>query len=836
MKKRKIIPVLLSAMLACSATGLLFACGNSDKDPDTYTVTYAKSAQGERGEVPADATKYAEGAEVTVKDANTLALDEHTFSGWTYNGKTYAAGEKFKMPNKDVTLTATWSPVPVSTKFTVSYELNEGTWVGNAPDSEVASGTKITLPAATAVEKGERGLLGWTDGIYVLDAGSEYTVSKNVTITALWSGLSTVVKTGDFNSATYEDDQTDEDKEYEYQGFTQSFDVTAGKSYTVKIKEVSNTATGNQYAPFLEMYETADAWDPLCSAEEGEAEYVIEEVPEGTTSLSAYFSWACWDEEISAVYSITVYESEAGVVTHTVVIGEDVYCTVLDGVKLDKLPDAPAEAPQTNAVFEGWSVRPEGDRPSVPVPFTLDTEITSDLVLVANWTTATYISDETDEQTTAVLGEKNADGKYIVKLGDDTMFADRGEYYKHTGWTVGGTQYAFGANLEVEPGESVIINPVWTLVEAIPSENQTPSAENKIVIGTQGSGEEGWTAFNGAAHTPAWVGKISKGEKVVLSGIQTSKGAGPYQGTVAHLLAGGYTLAVPGICISHANAGASEAGVLQVMRGVPVLVGGTDFNALAKELGADCDVTITWDWSVYSNIVDCTIKYEKGEKSVTVTYSYYLVQPSQAPARLSIGLDCDSSYAEITSLTRTTATPSENLVIGSPDHTMGYTFNSPLYTETLAKGGKVVFSGTMTSLAVANHQTLLAYCYATECVGNFRMDWWVNSENGSLAEGAGGGLSDHEGWAPIVKSDGPSWETFQGVIANCDIEITFDYSDTSKIVIYFQAVTDEGGVATMRYTMTAAEGGTLADSYTIGLGGENAYGVITSITRTSAAN
>lgn len=184
--KKKALFTVLTASLICAAAAVTFAaCG--EEEAKTYSVTYVKSTLNETGSVPTDATKYKEGEEVTVKGKGDLALDDYTFSGWDYNGKTYAEGEKITMPAKDVTLTAKWTQ---GTTYTVTYVLGEGAeWAeDSAPTATTGllAGTQITLPEYNAATKTDSEIYGWTINDTNYEPGDTYTVNGNVTVTAVW--------------------------------------------------------------------------------------------------------------------------------------------------------------------------------------------------------------------------------------------------------------------------------------------------------------------------------------------------------------------------------------------------------------------------------------------------------------------------------------------------------------------------------------------------------------------------------------------------------------------------------------------------------------------------
>lgn len=100
----KVLLVLLCCIFAL--TGTLAACNKPETPAETYTVTYVSGNSEATGTAPAAKT-YKEGDTVTVA-GNTFTLEGHTFEGWNDGSTTYNEGDTFKMPAKDVTLTAQW--------------------------------------------------------------------------------------------------------------------------------------------------------------------------------------------------------------------------------------------------------------------------------------------------------------------------------------------------------------------------------------------------------------------------------------------------------------------------------------------------------------------------------------------------------------------------------------------------------------------------------------------------------------------------------------------------------------------------------------------------------
>ena len=117
----KVLLVLLCCIFAL--TGTLAACGKDPKpDPKpVFTVTYVSGNSSATGTAPAE-QKYSEGDTVTVA-SNTFTLDGYTFNGWSDGSAKYNEGDTFKMPAKDVKLTAQWEEESSYKTYTVAEAL-----------------------------------------------------------------------------------------------------------------------------------------------------------------------------------------------------------------------------------------------------------------------------------------------------------------------------------------------------------------------------------------------------------------------------------------------------------------------------------------------------------------------------------------------------------------------------------------------------------------------------------------------------------------------------------------------------------------------------------------
>ena len=166
----------------------------------TYTVTYNANG-GTVGTVPTDATSYANGATVTVKNRNTLDYSSTSpdkgFKGWNTQadglGTFYHPGATFTMGSSNVNLYAVWT-----TRCAFAYDDN-GADDGDVPDSYYTSygtGAKVVVLGNTGeLEKDAAVWEGWntTDNGSgtTYQEGDSFIIESNVTLYAKWRELAT---------------------------------------------------------------------------------------------------------------------------------------------------------------------------------------------------------------------------------------------------------------------------------------------------------------------------------------------------------------------------------------------------------------------------------------------------------------------------------------------------------------------------------------------------------------------------------------------------------------------------------------------------------------------
>ena len=131
--------------------------------------------------------KFEDGAtadqKLTVAENGTLVLPTPTREGrwvfvhWTDGTKTYAAGDAYTV-TADATLTAVWE----STERTITLKYDDGA----TQDSAITAAVNDVITLPTPTRSGRYTFQHWTDGTNTYAGGSNYTVTGNATLTAVW--------------------------------------------------------------------------------------------------------------------------------------------------------------------------------------------------------------------------------------------------------------------------------------------------------------------------------------------------------------------------------------------------------------------------------------------------------------------------------------------------------------------------------------------------------------------------------------------------------------------------------------------------------------------------
>ncbi|MDE7295790.1 MAG: InlB B-repeat-containing protein, partial [Clostridia bacterium] len=718
------------------------------------------------------------------------AAEGYEFKGWKVGTETKESG-KITL-TASITITAQWDAI----EYTVTIDLGDYAADGVA-ESEAYKDIKAKYDTEINVPADPEGAAGWTFTNWkvgttttTVKAPATLKIKGDVTLTAQWASTQNSWK------VTF---KTDDNTTYATQ--------TVAKDAEGANKKVSLPTTN----PKKDGYRFLNWYIP---GEDGDVDIDPENLPDVEDNMTIVAKW-------QAVFTVTVLDDLNG----NAVTGAT---TEYDNNGSEGTPEKfnlPADLTEEGLTFKGWFlvVDNEGTK-EYGTQVTADTDVTANVTIAAKWAiTVTYELGE-NHVTDATAPEAEEVEKHVgkVTLPDAPAAATD---HKFLGWKVGDDTELKAAGVEIDVTEHVTV---------------TAQYGAWIVVGTDGTkGGVAWTGYrSNVENTPQWVGTLARGEKLVLKGIQKSQGINIWDGLIYSVFNGATLKGQQNVCFNHPNMDGAGEGDLVPIRSTVVDQAGaeindaTDYADRIKELNADCDITITWDWSIATNSIFLTIQYKKGEKSAEVVYGYSAPAEGTLADSYKVGLDVDCGYAEITSIEKTTVAEADLidtvLTIGTAGNTYFYTHTTPLYSEKLQKGAKVVFTGEMTSPGTGNFQTLGALIYGAECKGYFRMDNWIND---------GDAIKAAENWN-IVLSDAPVWDSFLGAIKDCTITLTFDWTNENEIVIFFDLTShaEDHTRQTMKYTITATEGNTLLNEYTIGLGTDHAFTAITSIVRTPAEN
>ncbi|MGN1077745.1 MAG: hypothetical protein ACI4ST_04455, partial [Candidatus Gallimonas sp.] len=369
------------------------------------------------------------------------------------------------------------------------------------------------------------------------------------------------------------------------------------------------------------------------------------------------------------------------------------------------------------------------------------------------------------------------------------------------------------------------------------SNNQNPTAENPIVVGA---------ADNSAPYpglSPEWIGRIDKGEKVVMSGTHNSAAAVNWQSVFVYLFSG---LEPKGLfrmdwwILDAGNAGAGDD--MAAAEGWTITkTTGPDWGTFLSTLNGT--MTVTFDWSNPNTIV---VRFDAsdGTNSNTMAYTISQAEGHGFAEYYNIGLACEASGFTVTKVERSTpgvqapvlSENQTNPVVGAENCSFGFTYLTPAWIgESFTSGQKVTLTGTLKTAGAHGWEVPIAYLMSS-------------ASNYSLmrTDGFNGGNNAAEGWT-VVSSAGISGadsnyvgegaaandadtDFLTAVGAGCSFTLTYDWTDADRIVV--TATFTDGADMTRTTTFTITSNGSFASQYWIGLGGENVYLQVSSIVRT----
>ena len=146
----------------------------------TPLVSVSFDIVGATGVVPGSTMELV-GSNLLLPGAYGFAWDGYEFVGWNDGIKTYAAGDRYEIPDGDVIFTAQWVR-----KSVLSFSLEGGAGTAPAEIKEVP-GTRLSLPMAIGFDRENYMFVGWSDGLEVYEPGAQYEITDHdVAFSAVW--------------------------------------------------------------------------------------------------------------------------------------------------------------------------------------------------------------------------------------------------------------------------------------------------------------------------------------------------------------------------------------------------------------------------------------------------------------------------------------------------------------------------------------------------------------------------------------------------------------------------------------------------------------------------
>lgn len=221
MKKKFGLFALVLAVLLCGSLFLLAACDETEEDPAdtpaTISVTVNGTAQTSGGTYSATVgTAYTFAATASNGNAVTISYVFGDAAAEELNGTSFtpetAGSYAFTFAAEGatsftLTLVATEAEVPPATQYTVTYALGDHAAADAPTPTEQTAAANATITLAGAAEAAEGYTFGgWSDGTTTYEAGAEYTVTGNVTMTAVWNVVHTHTYTWEVTAYPVESD------------------------------------------------------------------------------------------------------------------------------------------------------------------------------------------------------------------------------------------------------------------------------------------------------------------------------------------------------------------------------------------------------------------------------------------------------------------------------------------------------------------------------------------------------------------------------------------------------------------------------------------------------
>ena len=449
---------------AANFTLTLVAADAEVPQPATISVTVNGTAQTSGGTYSATvgtaytfAATASNGNAVTISyvfgDAEAEELEGTSFTPTTAGSYAFTFTAE-DAANFTLTLVAAEAEVPPAPQYTVTYKLG-GHAAANAQaptEQTVVENTQITLAAAVEAAEGYA-FGGWNDGEDTYQAGTEYTVTDNVTMTAVWNVVHTHTYTWEVtqvptDSARGSATGTCSGCEAGTDGHTTTIDLpvlTEVDAYTTNVKTPA-TCTVAKVTTYTYAANTQITFDVTGSVDLSVAGH-------GTSNLT-----------FTAAKAATCVDDACGAYVYCSVCGK--YYAVTAGTSLDDPDLAISTDAQDSASAFIDEDTATGHSYGVSYEDGIVTAACSNSGCDSSYTATVTISGGTGATGTTALSASDftfneQTQQFTVTLPENGYTYDG---YTFSGWLVGGETYTAGQTVTVAAGNTLAIVAQWTAV------------------------------------------------------------------------------------------------------------------------------------------------------------------------------------------------------------------------------------------------------------------------------------------------------------------------------------------------------------------------------------
>ena len=541
---------------ATSFTLTLVATEAETPQPATISVTVNGTAQTNGGTYDATVgTAYTFAATASNGNAVTISYVFGDAAAEELNGTSFtpetAGSYAFTFTAEGatsftLTLVATEAEVPPATQYTVTYALGDHAAADAQAPTEQTAAANATITLAGAAEAAEGYTFGgWNDGTTTYEAGAEYTVTGNVTMTAVWNVVHTHTYTWEVTAYPVESDGAatgtcsgcaegteghtkpvtlpkvigvDETGSNLIEGTVPESGAQVGKYY---VTVTNPTCTADAGMAFFYVYD-AETVIPFTYTVEGTAlghAYVVEYDSATMTSASWTATATCDRSGCGATHEFT----------NVPAVNSEDTDNWSETSKIDYDSQMPTCTTDGKTALAYKNAAPDGGVlivKNVPIPALghayeisyEDGSVKADCLKCDSVYSATVtIGGGEDATGNTVLAAENFAFNAETQQFTVTLPENGYTYDGHTfsGWLVDGETYTEGKTVTVAAGEELSITAGWTQIATptIDLEVSVESTDDTVTIPTSNGGSIGGAESN----APVCVGTTISYEVTVLN-------------------------------------------------------------------------------------------------------------------------------------------------------------------------------------------------------------------------------------------------------------------------------------------------------------------------------